>query len=93
LKNDAENEKSTALRGDFVKGRNNIESLLPYSRPSPSHESWAEYFRKETEALITEKSIRHVGDNSRYVDIVEDVINLVPVRWISEKIVSTSRLL
>jgi hypothetical protein len=95
LKDGREDEKFVALyktRNDFVKGRSNIESLLPYSRPSPTHESWAEYFRKELEALITEKAIRHAGDNSRYVDIVGDVINLLPVRWVSEKIVSASRL-
>jgi linoleate 10R-lipoxygenase len=93
MKADTEDEilnafNSHKIRSNFVKGRNNIENLLAYSEPS--HESWAEYFREEVEALITEKAIRHDGDNSRYVDVVGDVINLVPVRWISENIVSAS---
>ena len=75
---------------DFIKGRSNIESLLPY--PEPSQETWAEYFRRQVGILITEKAIHHVGDNARYVDLVGDVINLVPVRWVSEKIVSASWL-
>lgn len=75
---------------DFVNGRGIVESLLPYSEPS--QETWAEYFRNEVEILIEEKAIRHVEDNARYVDLVGDVINLVPVRWVSEKIVSASWL-
>jgi linoleate 10R-lipoxygenase len=75
-------------RSDFDKGRRYIEDVLPYS--GSSQETWAEYFREEVEALIAEKTIRYAGDNSRYVDVVGDVINLAPVRWISEKIVSIS---
>lgn len=88
-KADKEDHKLTILhktRSDFVKGRKNVESLLPYSEPP--HETWAGYFTKEVKALITEKAVHHIGDNSKYVDIVGDVINLVPVRWVSEKIVS-----
>uniref|UniRef100_A0A7G1PUP4 Dioxygenase n=1 Tax=Tricholoma matsutake TaxID=40145 RepID=A0A7G1PUP4_TRIMT len=84
---DKEDHKLTILhktRSDFVKGRKNVESLLPYSEPP--HETWAGYFTKEVKALITEKAVHHIGDNSKYVDIVGDVINLVPVRWVSEKI-------
>jgi hypothetical protein len=90
LKADTEDENLIALRNDFAKGHSNIETLLPYAEPP--HETWAEYFKKEVETLITEKAFRHVGDSRRYVDVVGDVINLVPVRWVSEKIVSASWL-
>jgi len=84
---DMEDEKLIVLRksrSDFVKGRCNIESLLPYFESS--QETWAEYFRQQVGILITEKAVRHVGDDAKYVNLVGDVINLVPVRWVSEKI-------
>lgn len=73
-------------RSNFDRGRKNVENLLsePFSEPL------TDYFKREVEALITEKTFRHVEDNSKYVDIVGDVINLLPVRWASEKIVSAS---
>jgi len=43
----------------------------------------AEFFVKTTEELITERSVDHVGSTARYVDIVKDVINVLPVRYIS----------
>lgn len=49
--------------------------------------SLATYFAKKTEELIKSKSFDHVGKGVRYVDIVRDVINLVPVHWISQEIV------
>ena len=73
-------------RSNFDRGRKNVENLLS----EPSSESLADYFKKEVEALIVEKTFQHVEDNSKYVDIVGDVINLLPVRWTSEKIVSAS---
>lgn len=45
----------------------------------------AAYFSKTTEDLIKSKSF---GKDVKYVDIVSNVINIVPVHWISEEIVS-----
>lgn len=49
---------------------------------------WAEYFSKKVDALIKMKSIEHVGSSARYLDVVRDVINLLPLHWIAEEIVS-----
>jgi len=46
----------------------------------------AAYFSQKTEDLIKTKSFKHVGKGINYVDVVRDVINLVPVHWVSEKI-------
>ncbi|KAG6879814.1 hypothetical protein C0992_011365 [Termitomyces sp. T32_za158] len=47
--------------------------------------AWGEYFQNETQDLIRDKSTKNF-DNSNLVDIVRDVINLLPVHWIGEKI-------
>jgi hypothetical protein len=46
-----------------------------------------EFFVKTTEELIAERSVDHVGSTARYVDIVKDVINVLPVRYISGMLV------
>jgi len=45
-------------------------------------DKWATYFGLETSVLIEERSIDHIGMRRRSVDIVRDVINVLPVRWI-----------
>lgn len=42
---------------------------------------------KITEDLVREKTIEHSGQMGRFVDVVKDVINLVPVRFISKYLV------
>lgn len=37
--------------------------------------------------LIMRKQLKGVGANTNYIDIVRDVINLVPVYWLSDNIV------
>ncbi len=47
-----------------------------------------EYFKKKTEALLKGKAFDQAGSSGVcYVDIVKDVINLVPIHWICEEIV------
>ncbi|KAF8154674.1 heme peroxidase [Crassisporium funariophilum] len=58
-------------------------SKLIFSKPN---EDTISYFAKETQALIKSKSFDHVGKPIKYVDIVKDVINLVPIHWISQEI-------
>lgn len=43
------------------------------------------YFSKKTQALIDEKSFGN-GGSVRYLDIVKDVINLLPVHWVSQEV-------
>ncbi|KAH9475928.1 Linoleate 10R-lipoxygenase [Psilocybe cubensis] len=53
-----------------------------FSKPDPN---FAEYFASHTSALIHEKFWSN-GRSTAYVDIVRDVINLLPVHWICEEI-------
>jgi linoleate 10R-lipoxygenase len=47
-------------------------------------------FTRITEDLIKQKKLHVVGVGSRsmYLDVVRDIINLVPVYWLSNNIVS-----
>ncbi|KAF5391021.1 hypothetical protein D9757_003939 [Collybiopsis confluens] len=45
-----------------------------------------EYFVEITKQLIKERSIGRVGSTLKYVDIVDDVINVLPARWICDKL-------
>ncbi|KAH9175686.1 heme peroxidase [Lactarius sanguifluus] len=40
-----------------------------------------------TDALIKKKQLQGVGADTRYIDIVRDVINLIPVHWLSNDII------
>jgi len=50
-------------------------------------QSWVHYFQRTTSTLINEKSVNRVGSTFKYVDIVKDVINLLPIYWIADEIV------
>jgi cytochrome P450 len=49
-------------------------------------DKWAVYFAKETQRLIEQRSLGHIGKSGKvqYVDIVRDVINVLPVHWICQ---------
>ncbi|EPQ51552.1 heme peroxidase [Gloeophyllum trabeum ATCC 11539] len=49
-------------------------------------EQWGTSFAKLTRSLIESKSVNHIGSTKKYVDIVKDVINLVPVHWIANEV-------
>ena len=40
-----------------------------------------------TQSLIATHSIEHGGSKARYLNVVRDVINVVPVVWIADNIV------
>lgn len=40
-----------------------------------------------TEKLIAAHSIEHVGAKTKYLNVVRDVINVLPVVWIADEIV------
>ena len=50
--------------------------------------SYKDSFAKIVEELIKVKSVEHVGMKGRFVDVVKDVINLLPVYFISTQLVS-----
>lgn len=47
----------------------------------------ANAFFNITEQLIREKTVQHSGQNGRFVDIVKDVVNLAPIRFIASYLV------
>ncbi|RDB26685.1 Linoleate 10R-lipoxygenase [Hypsizygus marmoreus] len=65
-------------------GRINVEKLIPLAH---SNGTWAEYFEKETSSLVGAKTLPLVAGQPKYLDIVGDVINLLPVHWIAEEII------
>ncbi|KAG6918081.1 hypothetical protein DXG01_016533 [Tephrocybe rancida] len=77
----AQDLSETAL----VEGRTTVEKLICSSHPHNLSGTWAEYFEKEAGDLINDKSTKN-DDESRTVDIVRDVINLLPVHWVAEEI-------
>jgi linoleate 10R-lipoxygenase len=57
--------------------------LFPCGNPP----NWRLYFLRTTEELIQQKSVSLSGSRLQYVDIVNDVINLLPIYWIANEIV------
>ncbi|KAF8907810.1 heme peroxidase [Mucidula mucida] len=47
---------------------------------------WAVYFRNTTRDLITKASIPRPGVQVRHLDIVRDVINVLPIKWICQEL-------
>lgn len=45
------------------------------------------YFAKKTQALVKSNAFSKVGTEVNFVDVVKDVINLLPIHWISQEIV------
>lgn len=52
-------------------------------------ENAAHALSKLTDELIERKQLKGSGAHTTYIDIVRDVINLVPVHWLSNDIVCT----
>ncbi|KAF7368716.1 hypothetical protein MVEN_00196300 [Mycena venus] len=51
-------------------------------------DEWGSYFGTETQRLIDQRSLGHIGKSGhvQYVDIVRDVINVLPVHWICQRL-------
>ncbi|KAG7089000.1 hypothetical protein E1B28_012947 [Marasmius oreades] len=72
-----------------------LETILGHRPPDLSfiqnqllqhREKWASYFLALTDDLIVNRSFDHVGSGVRSVDIVKDVLNILPVKWICQRI-------
>ncbi|KAJ7621147.1 heme peroxidase [Roridomyces roridus] len=74
-----------AERIKTVTGRKDVQHNLEFLGET---ERWAAHFGAETERLIAKRSLDHIGKEGtvKYVDIVRDVINVLPVLWISQHI-------
>ena len=61
------------------------DALMPDQNSIPKY---ASYYRNKSSQLIREKSFSLSGQGSKAVDIVRDVINLVPTHFVSTQLVS-----
>ena len=77
-----ENEVSEAIR-HLHEGVSQVSSLIH----KESTANWVTFFSKATEDLIKAKAFEPVSKGVKYVDIVKDVINILPIHWISHSIV------
>ncbi|KAG8925416.1 hypothetical protein FRC02_009696 [Tulasnella sp. 418] len=59
------------------------EALFP---DNEAMQRLARFYREKTTELINRKSFALIGKNTRSINIVRDVINLVPVHWVSTQI-------
>ncbi|KAJ2919420.1 hypothetical protein MD484_g1068, partial [Candolleomyces efflorescens] len=75
------NEKETSLLTGFSEARREIFKII-----MSSPEDLAAFFEERTRQLISTKSFAGADDSVKYIDIVKDVINLLPSHWISEEI-------
>jgi linoleate 10R-lipoxygenase len=76
-----ENELPEAIR-HLHEGVSQVSSLI--HRESTT--DWVTFFSKTTEDLIKAKTFEPVSKGVKYVDIVKDVINILPILWISQSI-------
>jgi linoleate 10R-lipoxygenase len=80
-----ENELPEAIR-HLHEGVSQVSSLI--HRESTT--DWVTFFSKTTEDLIKAKTFEPVSKGVKYVDIVKDVINILPILWISQSIVRSA---
>ncbi|KAH6916274.1 heme peroxidase [Coprinopsis sp. MPI-PUGE-AT-0042] len=65
----------------LVENRDTINDLLVQSP-----EAISAYFAKKTKELIQEKRFTSMDGKTYYVDVVRDVLNLLPVHFVSQKV-------
>jgi linoleate 10R-lipoxygenase len=76
-------EKIKKITNDVLLYKRTVQKLLFSDQ---SIRTWVHCFQYTSVLLIREKSIKHVGSALKYVDIVKDVINLLPVYWLADEI-------
>ncbi|KAJ7489461.1 heme peroxidase [Mycena latifolia] len=75
-------------RLEKVTGRRDIDHAFVNRILLQDIDKWTQYFAAETHSLIQKRSLDHVGKEGTvmYVDIVRDVINVLPVHWICHQL-------
>lgn len=70
-------------RAKFVAGKATLAKAV-FERPASET---AHTFADTTRRLIKNKVFEKIGTKDRYVDIIKDVINLLPIHWLSQEVV------
>ena len=82
-KNDKRISQLQSVDKELVKAKDEVFKIA-----TSSPKDLAAYFEKKTKQLINGKAFNSADKKTKYVDIVQDVINLLPIHWISQEIVS-----
>ncbi|CAK5274234.1 unnamed protein product [Mycena citricolor] len=69
-----------------VTGHSTVDHTFVNDLLLKENAKWTEYFVTETRALIAQLSFGNVSKKVQYIDIVRDVINVLPVHWICKEI-------
>ncbi|KAF9809341.1 hypothetical protein IEO21_07443 [Rhodonia placenta] len=77
-------QRLKAILGGVVPDRAAVRQVL-FS--DASIQQWAQSFQEITQQLLKTKSVDHVDSKAKYVNIVRNVINVLPIVWISNFIV------
>ncbi|KAJ7040815.1 heme peroxidase [Mycena alexandri] len=77
-----------AERMQAVTGRGEVDRRAVNRLLAQDTKKWAEYFGVKTGELIKARSMDHIGKDGKvqYLDVVRDVINVLPVYWICQQI-------
>ncbi|KAJ7768506.1 heme peroxidase [Mycena metata] len=77
-----------AERMQVVTGRSEVDRRAVNRLLARDTRKWAEYFGAKAGELIKVRSMDHIGKDGKvqYLDIVRDVINVLPVYWICQQI-------
>jgi linoleate 10R-lipoxygenase len=75
--------ESREARAKFVAGQATLAKAV-FERPASET---AHTFADTTRRLVKNKAFEKIGTKDRYVDIIKDVINLLPIHWLSQEVV------
>ncbi|KAJ7768386.1 heme peroxidase [Mycena metata] len=77
-----------AERMQVVTGRGEVDRRAVNRLLAQDTKKWAEYFGVKAGELIKARSMDHIGKDGQvqYLDVVRDVINVLPVYWICQQI-------
>ncbi|KZT06599.1 heme peroxidase [Laetiporus sulphureus 93-53] len=78
-----EEKKADALVNGVVPDREVVHKVLYEDAVLEKH---AAAFGQIAQGLIKDKSVEHVDSPARYLNVIRDVVNLVPVYWISNDV-------
>ena len=81
-----DNDALKEARAKFAAGKATLAKAV-FDRPATET---AHLFEAKTLELFKTKAFEKIGTQDRFVDVVKDVINLLPIHWLSQEVVSIS---